>query len=33
MLRLLIETAVELASLCIFGSAIAVWSLVLSPMV
>jgi hypothetical protein len=33
MLRSILETAVELVSLGLFGSAVAVWSLVLSPMV
>lgn len=32
MLRMIIETAAEIASLSVFGSAIAVWALVLSPV-
>jgi hypothetical protein len=32
MLRILLETAVELTSLAVFGSAVAIWALVLSPV-
>lgn len=32
MLRMIIETAAEIASLIMFGSAIAIWALVLSPV-
>jgi hypothetical protein len=33
MLRIIIETAAEITSLVVFGSAIAIWSLVLSPLI
>jgi hypothetical protein len=32
MLRIIIETTAEIASLAVFGSAIAIWALVLSPI-
>ncbi|RDI56689.1 hypothetical protein DES45_10837 [Microvirga subterranea] len=32
MLRMIVETAAEIASLIMFGSAIAIWALVLSPV-
>jgi hypothetical protein len=32
MLRIIIEAAAEITSLAVFGSAIAIWSMVLSPM-
>jgi hypothetical protein len=32
MLRLLLETAAELTSLAMFGSAVAIWAMVLGPM-
>jgi hypothetical protein len=32
MLRLILETAAELTSLAVFGSAVAIWALVLSPI-
>ena len=32
MLRLIVETAAEITSLVMFGSAIALWSLALAPM-
>ncbi len=32
MLRTIIETTAEIASLAVFGSAVAIWALVLSPI-
>lgn len=32
MLRALIETTAEITSLFIFGSAVAIWAMLLSPM-
>jgi hypothetical protein len=32
MLRTIIETAAEITSLAMFGSAVAIWALVLSPI-
>jgi hypothetical protein len=32
MLRFILETAAEIASLVMFGSAVAIWALVLSPI-
>ncbi len=32
MLRAIIETAAEIASLTVFGSAVAIWAMVLSPI-
>jgi hypothetical protein len=32
MLRFIIETAAEIVSLAMFGSAVAIWALVLSPI-
>jgi hypothetical protein len=32
MLRIIIETAAEITSLTVFGSAVAIWALVLSPI-
>ena len=32
MLRLIVETAAEITSLAMFGSAIALWSLALAPV-
>jgi hypothetical protein len=32
MLRTIIETAAEIASLTVFGSAVAIWAMVLSPI-
>jgi len=32
MLRTILETAVEITSLVMFGSAVAIWALVLAPV-
>jgi hypothetical protein len=32
MLRIIIETAAEITSIAMFGSAVAIWALVLSPV-
>lgn len=32
MLRTIIETAAEIASLAVFGSAVGIWALVLTPV-
>lgn len=32
MLRTIIETAAEITSIAMFGSAVAIWALVLSPI-
>jgi len=32
MLRTILETAVEITSLAMFGSAVAIWALVLAPV-
>ena len=32
MVRLIIETAAEITSLALFGSMVAIWAVVLSPM-
>jgi len=32
MLRIILETAAEIASLAVFGSAVGIWALVLAPV-